>query len=131
MEIRRVGWQSSAKGPPEWFSGTVRIDAFFQAPDPALVSSASVTFEPGSRTAWHTHPHGQTLIVTAGSGRAQREGGPIEEIRPGGVVWFAPGEKHWHGAAPTTAMTHIAIQEKLDGQAVTWIEPVSDEQYGR
>jgi quercetin dioxygenase-like cupin family protein len=112
MEIKRSGSQPSARGPSDWFMGTVRIDPLFQAPDPAFVQGASVTFEPGARTAWHTHPLGQTLIVTAGCGRAQRWGGPVEEIRPGDVVWFAPGEKHWHGAAPTTAMTHIAIQEK-------------------
>ena len=129
MEIKRVGSQPSAKGPSEWFTGTVRIDPLFQAPDPALVQGASVTFEPGARTAWHTHPLGQTLIVTAGCGWAQRWGGPIEEIRPGDVVWFSPGEKHWHGATPTTAMTHIAIQEKLDGKVVDWMEQVSDEQY--
>jgi quercetin dioxygenase-like cupin family protein len=111
MEIKRVGSQASAKGPSEWFTGTVRIDPLFQAPDPALVQCASVTFEPGARTAWHTHSLGQTLIVTAGCGWAQREGGPIEEIRPGDVVWFSPGEKHWHGAASATAMTHIALQE--------------------
>jgi quercetin dioxygenase-like cupin family protein len=129
MEIRRVGSQASAKGPQEWFTGSVRIDALFQAPDPALVSCACVTFEPGARTAWHTHPLGQTLIVTAGFGWAQRAGGPIEEIRPGDVVWFAPGEKHWHGATPSTAMMHIAIQEKRDGKVVDWMEHVSDEQY--
>ena len=129
MEIKRVGTQPSAKGPSEWFTGTVRIDPLFQAPDPALVSGASVTFEPAARTAWHTHPLGQTLLVTAGRGLAQRWGGPIEEIRPGDVVWIAPGEKHWHGASPTTAMTHIAIQEKLDGKVVDWMEQVSDEQY--
>ena len=129
MEIKRVGTQPSAKGPSEWFTGTVRIDPLFQAPDPALVSGASVTFEPAARTAWHTHPLGQTLLVTAGRGLAQRWGGPIEEIRPGYVVWIAPGEKHWHGASPTTAMTHIAIQEKLDGKVVDWMEQVSDEQY--
>ena len=116
MDIKRVGSQASGKGPSEWFTGTVRIDPLFQAPDPARVQGASVTFEPGARTAWHTHPLGQTLIVTAGCGRAQREGGPIEEIRPGDVVWFAPGEKHWHGAAPTTAMTHIAITGKARRQ---------------
>ena len=126
---KEVGSQPSAKGPADWFTGTVRIDPLFQAPDPALVQGASVTFEPGARTAWHTHPLGQTLIVTAGCGRAQRWGGPIEEIRPGDVVWFSPGEKHWHGAAPTTAMTHIAIQEQLDGKVVDWMEQVSDEQY--
>src|SRR3954467_1390610 len=129
MEIKRVGSQSSGKGPSEWFTGTVRVDPLFQAPDPALVQGASVTFEPGARTAWHTHPLGQTLIVTAGCGWAQREGGPIEEIRPGDVVWFSPGEKHWHGATPTTAMTHIAIQEKKDGKVVDWMEKVSDDQY--
>ena len=129
MEIKRVGSQASAKGSPEWFTGAVRVDPLFQAPDPALVSGASVTFEPGARTAWHTHPLGQTLIVTAGRGWAQREGGPIEEIRPGDVVWFPPGEKHWHGGTPTTAMTHIAIQEALNGNAVEWLEKVSEEQY--
>jgi quercetin dioxygenase-like cupin family protein len=129
MEIKRVGSQSSSKGPADWFTGTVRIDPLFQANAPARAIAASVTFEPGARTAWHTHPLGQTLIVTAGCGRAQQWGGPIEEIRPGDVVWFAPGEKHWHGAAPTTAMTHIAIQEQLDGKAVDWMEKVSDEQY--
>jgi quercetin dioxygenase-like cupin family protein len=131
MEIKRAGSQSSVKGPPEWFTGTVRIDPLFQAPDPALVSGASVTFEPGARTAWHTHPLGQTLIVTAGYGWAQRDGGPIEEIRPGDVLWFPPGERHWHGATPTTAMTHIAIQEKKDGKVVDWMEQVSDDQYAK
>jgi quercetin dioxygenase-like cupin family protein len=129
MEIKRVGAQPSGKGPAEWFTGSVRIDPLFQAPDPAFVQGASVTFEPGARTAWHTHPLGQTLIVTAGCGWAQREGGPIEEIRPGDVVWFAPGEKHWHGASTATGMTHIAIQEKKDGKVVDWMEHVSDEQY--
>jgi quercetin dioxygenase-like cupin family protein len=129
MEIKRAGSQASSKGPAEWFSGTVRIDPLFQAPEPALVQGASVTFEPGARTAWHTHPLGQTLIVTAGCGRAQKWAGPIEEIRPGDVVWLAPGEKHWHGAAPKTAMTHIAIQEKLDGKVVEWMEHVSEEEY--
>ena len=129
MEIKRIGSQPSAKGPDDWFTGAVRIDALFSAPDPARAAGASVTFEPGARTAWHTHPLGQTLIVTAGCGQAQREGGPIEQIRPGDVVWFAPNEKHWHGATPTTAMTHTAIQEKLDGKAVEWLEKVSDEQY--
>jgi quercetin dioxygenase-like cupin family protein len=131
MDIKRSGTQPSGKGPGEYFTGTVRIDPLFQAPDPARVAGVSVTFEPGARTAWHTHPLGQTLIVTSGSGRAQRWGGPIEEIRPGDVVWFAPGEKHWHGAGPTTAMTHTAIQERLDGKAVEWLEKVSDEQYGQ
>jgi quercetin dioxygenase-like cupin family protein len=129
MEIKRSGSQPSAKGPAEWFTGTVRIDPLFDAPVPARAAGASVTFEPGARTAWHTHPLGQTLIVTSGVGRAQRWGGPIEEIRPGDVVWFSPGEKHWHGAAPTTAMTHIAIQEKLDGKPVDWLEHVTPEQY--
>ena len=129
MEIKRSGSQPSSKGPADWFTGTVRIDPLFEAPQPARVRGARVTFEPGARTAWHTHPLGQTLIVTAGCGGAQREGGPIEEIRPGDVVWIPPGEKHWHGAAPTTAMTHIAIQETLDGKAVEWLEKVSDEQY--
>jgi quercetin dioxygenase-like cupin family protein len=129
MEIKRVGTQASGKGTSEWFTGTVRIDPLIRAPEPALVESSSVTFEPGARTAWHTHPLGQNLIVTAGCGWAQREGGPIEEIRPGDVVWFAPGEKHWHGATPTTAMTHIAIQEKLNGKVVEWMEHVSEEQY--
>jgi len=114
MDIKRIGSQASAKGPSEWFTGSVRIEPLFQAPDPAFVQGANVTFEPGARTAWHTHPLGQTLLVTAGCGWAQRWGGPIEEIHPGDVVWFPPGEKHWHGARPTTAMTHIAIQEKLD-----------------
>jgi quercetin dioxygenase-like cupin family protein len=129
MEIKRAGSQASANGPLEWFTGTVRIDPLFQAPDPALVQGASVTFEPGARTAWHTHPLGQTLIVTAGCSRVQREGGPVEEIRPGDVVWFSPNEKHWHGAAAKTAMTHIAIQEKKDGKVVDWMEHVSDAQY--
>jgi quercetin dioxygenase-like cupin family protein len=129
MEIKRKGSQPSQKGPEDWFTGNVRIDSPFKGTDPARVSGAIVTFEPGARTAWHTHPLGQTLIVTAGCGRAQREGGPIEEIRTGDVVWFPPGEKHWHGASPTTAMTHIAIQEQLDGKAVVWLEKVSDEQF--
>jgi len=129
MEIKRVGSQASNKGPADWFTGTVRIDPLFQSPAPARVSGASVTFEPGARTAWHRHPLGQTLIVISGCGRAQREGGPIEEIRPGDVIWFTPGEKHWHGASPTTAMTHIAIAEYLDGKVVDWLEKVSDEQY--
>ena len=131
MEIKRVGSQPSAKGPEDWFTGTVRLDPLFDAPAPTRVSAASVTFAPGARTAWHTHPLGQTLIVTAGCGWAQRWDGPVEVIRPGDVVWFPPGEKHWHGATGTTAMTHIAIQEKLDGKAVAWIEKVSDEQYGK
>jgi quercetin dioxygenase-like cupin family protein len=129
MQIRRGGSQPSGKGSAEWFTGTVRIDPLFDATDPARAAGASVTFEPGARTAWHTHPLGQTLIVTAGCGRAQRWDGPVEEIRPGDVISFEPGEKHWHGAAPMTAMTHIAIQEKLDGQSVEWMEHVSDEQY--
>ncbi len=129
MEIKRNGSQSPTKGPADWFTGTVRIDPLFQAPDPALVQGALVTFEPGARTAWHTHPLGQTLIVTAGLGWAQREGSPVEEIRPGDIVWFPPNEKHWHGAAPSTAMTHIAIQERLNGEVVTWLEHVTDQQY--
>jgi quercetin dioxygenase-like cupin family protein len=129
MDITRSGSQPSGKGAAEYFTGVVRIDPLFQAPDPARVVCASVTFEPGARTAWHTHPLGQTLIVTAGCGRVQRWGGPIEEILPGDVIWFEPGEKHWHGATPTTAMTHIAIQERLDGKTVDWMEKVSDEQY--
>ena len=123
------GSQPSSKGPADWFTGTVRVDPLFQANAPARAAGASVTFEPGARTAWHTHPLGQTLIVTAGCGWAQREGGSIEEIRPGDVISFPPGEKHWHGAAPSTAMTHIAIQESLDGKVVDWLEKVSDEQY--
>jgi len=129
MNIQRIGSIPSAKGPADWFTGTVRIDPLFQAPAPAHVAGANVTFEPGARTAWHTHPLGQTLIVTSGSGRVQRLGGPIEEIHPGDVVWFPPGEKHWHGASPTTAMTHIAIQESLDGKVVDWLEHVTDDQY--
>ena len=129
MEITRNGSQPSAKGPADWFTGQTRIDAMFEAAEPARVTGASVTFEPGARTAWHTHPFGQTLIVTAGLGWAQCEGGPIEEIRPGDVVWFPPNVKHWHGATATTAMTHIAIQEALDGKAVEWMEHVTDEQY--
>ena len=130
MEIKKAGSQPSAKGPVEWFTGSVRIDSPFQRSPPARIGGAIVTFEPGARTAWHTHPLGQTLIVTAGCGRAQRQGGPIEEIRPGDVVWFEPGEKHWHGASPTTAMTHIAIAEALDGKAVEWMTKVSDGEYG-
>jgi quercetin dioxygenase-like cupin family protein len=129
MEIKRAGSQPSGKGPTEWFTGMVRIDPLFPVNAPARGAGNTVTFEPRARTAWHTHPLGQVLIVTAGCGRAQREGGSIEEIRPGDVVVFAPGEKHWHGAAPTTAMTHIAIQEALEGKAVEWMEKVSDEQY--
>jgi quercetin dioxygenase-like cupin family protein len=131
MEIQRAGSKPSGVGPADWFTGSVRIDPLFQAPDPAMVAGAAVTFEPGARTAWHTHPLGQTLIVTAGLGWVQREGGLVEEIRPGDVVLFAPGEKHWHGATPTTGMTHIAIQERLDGKVVDWMEHVSDEQYRR
>jgi quercetin dioxygenase-like cupin family protein len=129
MEIKRSGSQPSAKVPPEYFTGTVRLDPLFNPPDPARVLGASVTFEPGARTAWHTHPLGQTLIVTAGCGLVQRWDGPIEVIRPGDVVWIPPGEKHWHGATATTAMTHIAIQEQLDGKVVEWLEKVNDEQY--
>lgn len=129
MDITRSGSQPSGKGPAEWFTGAVRIDPLMQAPPPARVAGATVTFEPGARTAWHTHPLGQTLIVTAGAGLVQRSGGSIEDIRPGDVIWIPPGEKHWHGASATTAMTHIAIQEQLDGKAVEWMEHVSDEQY--
>lgn len=129
MEITRCGQQPSGKGPADYFTGTVRVDPLFDAADPARVLGASVTFEPGARTAWHTHPLGQTLIVTSGCGWVQREGGLIEEIRPGDVVWFPPGEKHWHGATPTTAMTHIAIVEKLNGKSADWMEKVSDMQY--
>jgi quercetin dioxygenase-like cupin family protein len=143
MEIKRIGSQASAKGPSEWFTGNVRIDPLFQSPEPVAsaqldlqgvlrtprVQGASVTFEPGARTTWHTHPLGQTLIVTAGCGWAQRDGGPIEEIHPGDVVRFVPGEKHWHGATSTTGMTHIAIQENLDGKVVQWMEHVTDEEY--
>jgi quercetin dioxygenase-like cupin family protein len=129
MEIKRCGSQASSRGPAEWFTGDVVIDPLFQAPGPARAIGASVRFEPGARTAWHTHPLGQTLIVTSGLGRAQCWGEPVEEICPGDVVWFSPGEKHWHGATPTTAMTHIAIQEAMNGQVVDWMEHVSDEQY--
>jgi quercetin dioxygenase-like cupin family protein len=130
MEIKRNGSQPSGKGPAEYFTGTVRVDPLFDRSDPARASGACVTFEPCARTAWHTHPLGQTLLVTAGYGRVQRWGGPIEEIRPGDVILIAPNEKHWHGATPTTAMTHIAIQEKLNGKVVDWMEKVTDEQYG-
>jgi quercetin dioxygenase-like cupin family protein len=129
MQIKRNGSQPSGKGPVEYFTGTVRIDPLFSPPDPARASGGNVTFEPGARTAWHAHPLGQTLIVTAGCGRVQREGGQVEEIRPGDVVWIPPGVKHWHGAAPTMGMTHIAIQEKVEGKVVEWMEQVSDTQY--
>jgi quercetin dioxygenase-like cupin family protein len=129
MEIKRNGSQPSGNGPAEYFTGAVRIDPLFAAPEPARARGASVTFEPGARTAWHTHPLGQTLIVTAGLGRVQYWGGPVQEIRPGDVIWFSPGEKHWHGASPATSMTHMAIQESLDGKVVDWLEKVSDEQY--
>jgi quercetin dioxygenase-like cupin family protein len=129
MDIKRAGANPSSKGPADWFTGTVRIDPLFNAPAPARAAGAAVTFEPAARTAWHTHPLGQTLIVLFGRGLVQRAGGPIEEIRPGDVIWFAPGEKHWHGATPTTAMTHIAVQEALNGTTVDWLEKVSDEQY--
>ena len=131
MEIQRSGSQPSRQAPAEYFTGSVRVDPLFQAPDPARVSGGSVTFEPGARSAWHTHPLGQTLIITSGLGWVQREGGPIEEVRPGDVVWFPPGLRHWHGATPTTAMTHIAIQESLNGRNVDWKEKVSDAQYRR
>src|SRR5580692_11004523 len=129
VEIKRVGSQPSGKGPAEYFTGTVRVDPLVSAPAPARVVAASVTFEPGARTAWHSHPLGQNLIVTAGCGRVQRWGEAVQEIRPGDVIWIPPGEKHWHGAAPTTAMTHIAIQEQLDGKTADWMEKVTDEQY--
>jgi quercetin dioxygenase-like cupin family protein len=130
VNITKGGSQPSGKGPADWFTGTVRIDSPFQRQGPARIGGATVTFEPGARTAWHTHPLGQTLIVTSGSGRVQRDGGPIEEIRPGDIVWFEPGERHRHGASPTTAMSHIAIAEMLDGKVVEWMEHVTDEQYG-
>jgi quercetin dioxygenase-like cupin family protein len=129
MEIRRSGSRPSGKGSAEYFTGAVRIDPLFDTLDPGRANGASVTFEPAARTAWHTHPLGQTLVVTSGCGWAQRWGGPVEEIHPGDVIWFPPGEKHWHGATPTTALTHIAIQEKLDGKAVDWMEQVTDAQY--
>ncbi|MCB0717304.1 MAG: cupin domain-containing protein [Bacteroidetes bacterium] len=129
MKVERAGSHPSSKGPSDWFTGTVRIDPLFRAEEPGRVAGASVTFEPGARTAWHTHPLGQTLLITSGSGRVQRDGGPIEEVRTGDVVWFPAGEKHWHGASPETAMSHIAIQESLDGAAVDWLEHVTDEQY--
>jgi quercetin dioxygenase-like cupin family protein len=129
MDIKRSGSQASAKGSAEYFTGTVRIDPLFSPPEPARATGNHVTFEPGARTAWHTHPFGQALIVTSGCGWTQREGGPVEEIRPGDVVWFEPGEKHWHGATATTAMSHIAVQEKLNGSPVDWLEHVTDEQY--
>ena len=129
MNITRIGTRPSATGPAEWFTGTVRIDTFFQPQAPARAVGASVTFEPGARTAWHTHPLGQILLITAGCGWAQRDGGPVEEVHPGDAVWFSPGERHWHGATASTAMTHIAIQEQLDGKAVDWEEHVSEKQY--
>jgi quercetin dioxygenase-like cupin family protein len=130
MDIKRNGSRPSTRGSPDYFTGTVRIDPLVEAPVPARVRAVSVTFEPGARTAWHSHPLGQTLIVTAGLGRAQRWGGPVEDIRPGDVIWFSPGEKHWHGASPATAMTHIALQEADNGKVVDWMEQVGDEQYG-
>jgi quercetin dioxygenase-like cupin family protein len=129
MEITKNGTQASVEGPEDWFTGDVRIDPLFQTEEPARAAGASVTFEPGARTAWHTHPLGQTLVITSGHGLVQREDGPIEEVNPGDVVWFPPGEKHWHGATPETAMSHIAIQEAKDGKAVDWLEHVTDEQY--
>ncbi|MBY5782868.1 cupin domain-containing protein [Rhizobium leguminosarum] len=129
MEIKRSGSQPSAKGSADWFTGSVRVDPLFAVTSPARAAGASITFEPGARSAWHTHPLGQTLIITSGFGRVQREGGPVEEIRAGDVIWFAPGERHWHGASPTTAVTHIAIQEQLDGKVVDWMEHVTDTQY--
>ncbi|WP_421913319.1 (R)-mandelonitrile lyase [Mesorhizobium sp.] len=130
MDIKRSGSQPSAKGPADYFTGSVRVDAPFKGSEPARIGGATVTFEPGARTAWHTHPLGQTLIVLSGAGLVQREGGPIEEIRPGDIVWFEPGEKHWHGATPATAMSHVAIAEALDGKVVDWMEKVTDQQYG-
>ena len=129
MDIKRNGSQPSAKGPEDYFTGTVRIDAPFKTTDPARVSGATVTFEAGARTAWHTHPLGQTLIIISGSSRTQQVGGPVQAINPGDIIWFPPGEKHWHGASPDTAMTHIAIAEALDGKAVDWLEKVTDEEY--
>lgn len=129
MDIKRAGSEPSGRGPADWFTGSVRIDPLFTAPEPARVAGASVTFEPGARTAWHTHPLGQTLYVIAGVGRVQAKGGPVHEIRPGDVVWIAPGEKHWHGAAPTTGMTHIAMQEADGGKYVEWMEQVTDREY--
>jgi quercetin dioxygenase-like cupin family protein len=129
MNISRNGTRPSNSGPDDYFTGTVRVDPLFNADEPARSAGASVTFEPRARTAWHTHPYGQTLIVTAGCGRVQREGGPVETIHPGDVVWLLPGEKHWHGAGPDTAMTHIAVQEKKDGSPVDWMEKVTDAQY--
>jgi quercetin dioxygenase-like cupin family protein len=129
IEIKRSGWQPSRPGPEDWFTGRVRIDPLFQAPGPARAAGAQVTSEPGARTAWHTHPLGQTLVIVSGLGRVQREGGPIEEVRPGDVVWFPPGLKHWHGASPATAMSHLATKEALDGKSADWMEKVTDEQY--
>lgn len=129
MTIKRIGTEPSAKGPEDWFTGIVRLDPIWQAEAPARAAMANVTFEPGARTAWHTHPLGQTLIITFGCGLVQRQGGKIEEVHPGDIVWFPPGEKHWHGAKPDTAMSHIAIQEQLDGKSVDWMEKVSEEQY--
>ncbi|MGN6196749.1 MAG: (R)-mandelonitrile lyase [Ginsengibacter sp.] len=129
MKITRIGSQPSSKGPEDWFTGSVRIDPLFQPNDARRGASATVTFEPGARTAWHTHPLGQTLIITSGSGWVQREGGAVEEVHPGDIVWFEPNEKHWHGATPTTGMSHIAIQENLNGKVVDWMEKVSDEEY--
>jgi quercetin dioxygenase-like cupin family protein len=131
MDIKRCGSRPSGKGPTDWFTGQVRIDPLASPPSPARVNAASVTFEPGARTAWHTHPLGQTLIVTSGCGWVQSENGEVEEVRPGDVVWFSPGEKHWHGASATTGMTHIALHESLDGKTVDWLEHVTDEQYRR
>ncbi len=130
MEITKSGFRPSQRGAPEHFTGTVRIDPIISAPEPARMAAATVTFEPAARTAWHTHRLGQTLIIVSGAGRIGRDGGPVEEVHPGDVVWIAPGERHWHGAAPTTAMSHIAVQERLDGVAVDWLEHVSDAEYG-
>ncbi len=129
MRINRVGAAASRPGPADWFTGTVRIDSPFQGEEPSRLSGATVTFEPGARTAWHTHPLGQTILIRSGLGWVQRDGGPVEEVRPGDIVWFAAGEKHWHGASPDVSMTHIAVQEALDGKVVEWLQQVSDEQY--
>ncbi len=129
MQIQRVGTKASRPGPADWFTGTVRIDAPFQGEEPSRISGATVTFEPGARTAWHTHPLGQTILIVSGLGWVQREGGPVEEVRPGDSVWFAAGEKHWHGASPEVSMAHLAVQEAVDGKVVDWLEKVSDEQY--
>lgn len=131
MQINRAGSKASKPGPPDWFTGTVRLDSPFAGEEPSRISGATVTFEPGARTAWHTHPLGQTILILFGLGWVQREGGPVEEVRPGDIVWFAAGEKHWHGASPQVSMSHLAVQESADGKAVDWLEKVSEEQYRR